>query len=107
MGQCPVHSSNSTLEFIKAVKLKIITIPSYTPCLNPAEKLTNSIKMKLKMIQTNGRVSLKISYNCFYRIVSLRAVTQAFDSAAKVPLSKYIYASTQEIKMMINQADSH
>ena len=51
----PVHSSNATTEFIKSAKLRVLTIPPYTPSLNPAEKLINSIKMKLKKLQADGK----------------------------------------------------
>ena len=51
----PVHSSNITTEFAKSANLRVLTIPPYTPCLNPAEKLINSIKMKLKKLQADGK----------------------------------------------------
>ena len=50
----PVHTSNATIEFIRSAKLRVLSIPPYTPSLNPAEKLINAIKMKLKKFQANG-----------------------------------------------------
>ena len=50
-----VHSSSITTEFVKSANLRVLTIPPYTPCLNPAEKLINSIKMKLKKLQADGK----------------------------------------------------
>ena len=50
----PVHTSNATIEFIRSAKLRVLSIPPYTPSLNPAEKLINAIKIKLKKFQANG-----------------------------------------------------
>ena len=50
-----IHTSKAVQDFILKSKLRSISIPPYTPILNPCEKLINSIKMKLKRMHSWGR----------------------------------------------------
>ena len=50
-----VHSNSLVRNFIKSSKLRVISIPAYSPFLNPAEKLINAIKMKIRKAHGEGR----------------------------------------------------
>ena len=51
----PVHSNKTVVEFVSKSKLRTLSIPKYCPILNPAEKLINWIKSKLKSFQSWGK----------------------------------------------------
>ena len=50
-----VHTSEKVRDFIVQTKLRWLGIPAYWPILNPAEKLINSVKMKIKQLKSWGR----------------------------------------------------
>ena len=50
-----IHLSDMASGFISSSKLRVITIPPYNPVLNPAEKLINCIKMKLRKAHGMGK----------------------------------------------------
>ena len=45
-----VHSNSTVRAFIASSRLRVLSIPAITLVLNPAEKLINSIKMKIHII---------------------------------------------------------
>ena len=49
-----VHSNKLIEDFLVKSKLRAISIPQYTPVLNPREKLINSIKAKIKIMHSEG-----------------------------------------------------
>ena len=50
-----VHSNELIKSFLIRSKLRAISIPQYTPVLNPWEKLINTIKAKIKIMHSEGR----------------------------------------------------
>ena len=54
MDNASVHVSSSMQTFYKSSKLKVITIPPYSPSLNPTEKLIGSIKAHILKEQAEG-----------------------------------------------------
>ena len=50
-----VHSNELIANFLVKSKLRAISIPQYTPVLNPWEKLINAIKAKIKIMHSEGR----------------------------------------------------
>ena len=50
-----VHSNELINNFLANSKLRAISIPQYSPVLNPWEKLINSIKTKIKLMHSEGR----------------------------------------------------
>ena len=55
MDNSSIHTSIQFCKFLKSAKLREITICPYSPHLNPAEKLIQSIKGKLKRIQAHDK----------------------------------------------------
>ena len=76
------------MEFIRSAKLRVLTIPPYTSSLNPADKLINATKMKLKSLK--WIINKGIFNLVLFRLVSLRAIRQAFEIVALVDPSKYV-----------------
>ena len=56
----PVHSNKAVTNFVSKLKLRTLSIPKYCSILNPAEKLINWIKAKLKSFQSWGRYIFRI-----------------------------------------------
>ena len=50
-----VHSNELINNFLANSKLRAISIPQYSPVLNPWEKLINSIKTKIKLMHSEVR----------------------------------------------------
>ena len=76
------------MEFIRSAMLRVLTIPPYTSSLNPADKLINATKMKLKSFK--WRINKRIFNLVLFKLVNLRAIKQAFDIVALVDPSKYV-----------------
>ena len=50
-----VHSNKLIEDFLVKSKLRAISIPQYTPVLNPWEKSINAIKANIKIMHSEGR----------------------------------------------------
>ena len=89
------------MEFIRSAKLRVLTIPPYTSSLNPADKLINATKMKLKSLK--WRINKRIFNLVLFRRVSLRAIKQAFEIVALVDPSKYVKVYLIKIERLMKQ----
>ena len=89
------------MEFIRSAKLRILTIPPYTSSLNPADKLINATKLKLKSFK--WRIKKRIFNLDLFRLVSLREIKQAFEIVALVDQSKYVKVYHKEFERLMKQ----
>ena len=102
MDNVPVHIFNKAMEFIRSAKFRVLTIPLYTPSLNPADKLINTIKMMLK-VSNKQRINKHIFNLVLFRLVSLRAIKQSFKTVALVDPSKYVKIYHKEFERLMKQ----
>ena len=84
------------MKFIRSAKLRALIIPPYTSSLNPADKLINATKMKLKSFK--WRINKRIFNLVLFRLVSLRAIKQAFDVVALEDQSKYVKVYNKNLR---------
>ena len=66
LDNASVHVSEISQSFYKSTKISVLTIPKYSPFLNPAEKLIGSIKRNIEKLQGQGRW---VIYSTFYSII--------------------------------------
>ena len=90
------------MEFIRSSKLRVLTIPPYTSSLNPADKLINATKLKLKSFK--WRINKRIFNLVLFRLVSLRAIKQAFEIIALVDPSKCAKVYHKNFERLMKQS---
>ena len=90
------------MEFIRSAKLRVQTITPYTSSLNPADKLINATKLKLKSFK--WRINKHIFNFILFRLVSLRAIKQTFEIVALVDQSKYVKVYYKKFERLMKQS---
>jgi transposase len=53
MDNAAVHRAEGVNEWAASKQIKLLTLPPYSPELNPAEKIISSIKAKVKKARYN------------------------------------------------------
>ena len=86
-----IHKTNQIKEYLENKKQLLITIPSYSPWLNPWEHLIRSIKSKIRMKQKNNK------------IITLSLIKSIIDEFDKCDLKKLQISSIKETLNFINQ----
>ena len=86
-----IHKTNQIREYLEDTKQLLITIPSYSPCLNPWEHLIRSIKSKIRMKQRANK------------LITLSLIKGIIDEIDKSDLNRLQISSIKETINFINQ----
>ena len=69
-----IHKTSSVADLAKEHKIKLLTIPPYSPSLNAAEYFIQSIKSKMKRTQRFGRYECLSIKLILYRTICLKLI---------------------------------
>ena len=86
-----IHKTNQIREYLEDTKQLLITIPSYSPWLNPWEHLIRSIKSKIRMKQRANK------------LITLSLIKGIIDEIDKSDLNRLQISSIKETINFINQ----
>ena len=94
MDNSSIHKTREVYQTLKRHTILALTIPPYSPWLNPWEHLIRSIKTKIRKIQGTGK------------LITLRTIKQVVDKANQDELKNYFEMSIKETLRFINSETS-
>ena len=94
MDNSSIHKTLNVHKTMKRDNILALTIPPYSPWLNPWEYLIRSIKTNIRKIQGTGK------------LITLRTIKQVVDKVNQEELRKYLKMSIKETLRFINSGTS-
>ena len=96
MDNCSIHKAKKVAEYAKSRQISLLTITTYSPSLNGAEKIIQAIKAKTNKYRSRGRYELSAIYYS-YRAFSLSLIAKVIKEVEREGLQKYFQSQRKEI----------